>query len=787
MANNLLRVKIALFLACAIAICLKAQSAPAETNSNAQATAFEAASIAVPAESVCAIHPESDSDPTHAIHVRADADGVARFYALPPTRAGDAKTLVLDCTDPKGGAHTYAVDLQAAATFQARPFDASNANLEVRPPLMGDPLSYSIAQLIVMGYGLRPDPKSNPAGYAQWLQAASIPLYKVGSAPRVFKPRTAPPQKTLPQPFALPKNVGSSPCAAIGMNPFPCYWTGVQLSGSQDATHNYLANLGVFNVPFLTPGGFGTSNALMSIWVGLDNVLQPIVAQSSSSAASYSIQSQLPPQQGSSPSVSPSPGDSVLAEVWYCDANGNPNLTGGYGCTHITDQAQGLVWDCTSANNSTCSSLPIPAGFAAGKTAEYVVEDDTAQVGSTQAWPDFSTTPVQMIGTPLVVTGNGTGTNLNSTPGWINIRDDPVVTLLADWPPGPASTGNSHVDVALSDVYSGVNWTNVSGRADASITATPASANIPVGMNNAQTFYISTNNAWVGQETSNGVAPFIDCTIAGDLSGTFVPISAGGPAFSFNMPIGTPVGKTFADTITCPSIGSLTNPNPSTMVQITATSPDLTLSPLFEKLVQGSCGGFSVAWANPGQGFCGSAVYNVTSALPPGITAAFAYGGSQLSICADSQATAPLGTFVINVQSNGCTGGGLFSASATIDVVPVPACQPSTCVPNSCQGTTSNGCGGTLSCASTCTSDLVCKSGLTCCAPTQIVNAMGQCGCAQGMIWNPSAGPAGACQAVCHTGLVLCGATGTCMTPILCKQASQGQGCPKNAKPGTCS
>src|SRR5579885_2195825 len=46
--------------------------------------AFEPASLAVPAGSVCSVHPEGDTDPTHAIRLRADADGIARFHALPP-------------------------------------------------------------------------------------------------------------------------------------------------------------------------------------------------------------------------------------------------------------------------------------------------------------------------------------------------------------------------------------------------------------------------------------------------------------------------------------------------------------------------------------------------------------------------------------------------------------------------------------------------------------------------------------------------------------------------------
>jgi hypothetical protein len=138
----------------------------------------------------------------------------------------------------------------------------------------------------------------------------------------------------------------------------------------------------------------------------------------------------------------------------------------------------------------------------------------------------------------------------------------------------------------------------------------------------------------------------------------------------------------------------------------------------------------------------GSAFYDITPTPPPGITAVVS--GGQLSVCADSQTTAPLGTFVIGFRAMAAPAEA-FTRPVLPDVVPVPACQPSACVPNSCHGTVSDGCSGTLGCPNSCTSDLVYKSGLTCCAPTQIVNGFGQCACAQGMIWNPGVGPAGAC------------------------------------------
>jgi hypothetical protein len=258
------------------------------------------------------------------------------------------------------------------------------------------------------------------------------------------------------------------------------------------------------------------------------------------------------------------------------------------------------------------------------------------------------------------------------------------------------------------------------------------------------------------------------------------------------MPATTPVGQTFVDTISCGPIGPQSAQTAVTTVTITATSPDFYASPGSEDLVQGTCLGenFSLLWTNPGQGYCGSAFYDITTPLPPGITAAVS--GGQLDVCADSDTPAPLGAFTIGVTSDGCAGGGLYTAFATVNVVPPPPCRPRTCEPNSCQGTIPDGCGGVVDCPSSCDPQHQCKTGLPgqpaiCCAPTQILNNLGECACPNGSTWNPSAGPAGECQAVCPSGQVLCDATGTCLTVAQCRVAGNNSGCPKNARPGTCS
>src|SRR5262249_23552714 len=133
----------------------------------AQQNRFLPASVKAAPNLKCKLH-EVGREPGTGITVYADADGYARFHAV---RGRQGQMEQLTCTDDAGHTTSYPADLSSAATFADRPRDLAKEPGADRPPLTGDPSSYTQAQLAQMGYGLRPDHYS-PA-YADWLAAAT--------------------------------------------------------------------------------------------------------------------------------------------------------------------------------------------------------------------------------------------------------------------------------------------------------------------------------------------------------------------------------------------------------------------------------------------------------------------------------------------------------------------------------------------------------------------------------------------------------------------------------------
>ncbi len=436
---------------------------------------FEAASVPVPAGNTCALHPAGSSGPAQSIPVRADQDGVARFQAVRPTGPDSVDQLALDCTDSIGNSQTYSVDLRSAATFAARPFDPALANLEYRPGLARDPLSYTQQELIQGGYGLRPDPTQNPDGYQRWVAAAGAPAYKLGSV-RSSAASSNPGRRAAPRPSA-----GSTVSKADAMvNTVPTtlsgtpLWTGAILKGSYQKnattaqTYSYVWNEATFNVPSVTPGGYENFNATaMSIWNGIDefNLLQA-EAWVYGATASYIIQHQeFAPwtsgnDHGGSP-FTPSAGDTIYAAEWYCDAKGNMNLQGGYACTWMKDLTQGVVWDCTQASSSACPSYTLKPGDLAngnlGQTAEFIIENDTDEYSGKNAheWPDFSGSPVTMTGSACIAKGSG----VSGCVAWVTTSTDPNVVLQTDDTASiPFVRGDGHLQITLPT--GGVKWSD---------------------------------------------------------------------------------------------------------------------------------------------------------------------------------------------------------------------------------------------------------------------------------------------------------------------------------------
>jgi hypothetical protein len=137
---------------------------------------YEPASFFAQPDLQCKVYPAgSASSPSQTITVFTNDDGYARFHAVRATGSGDVQRLAADCTDSAGMSHSYSVDLTSDDTFRPRPLDVSKERGIDRPALEGDPLSYTQAELIHAGYGLRPDPK-NSGAYARWLSAATVPM-----------------------------------------------------------------------------------------------------------------------------------------------------------------------------------------------------------------------------------------------------------------------------------------------------------------------------------------------------------------------------------------------------------------------------------------------------------------------------------------------------------------------------------------------------------------------------------------------------------------------------------
>lgn len=448
-----------------------AYAQPADPAGHAQAgpAQFEPASVEVPAGNDCVLHPKDNLDPSQSIPVRSDADGVARFLAVRPALPNSVDQLALDCTDSHGYANTFLVDLRSEETFAERPFDPSRANLVFRPQLAGDPISYTQDQLVEAGYGLRPDPASDPDGYKTWLDAVSVPAYKLRAAARASSaPQSSHPVAAVNVSKVSADNIGSLEPEAVYLSPSN-YWTGAILNGSYKVgatsakTYSYVKNQARFVVPKITPDIFATKSTVATIWNGLDNVFQAIVdVFASPTVGSYSIHRQnfyhdLPKGSIDEQGVdfTPKTGDEIFVEEWYCDSKGHLKMAGGYGCSIMIDKTQNIEWECDQSTSSDCQSYPIESKYLAngalGQTAEFIIEDDTGEISGNcpspktncdKEWIDIS--PVTMTGSALVVEG------ASQTGKTVTTSTDPNVLLLTDNAVStPVEFGDRHFLITL--------------------------------------------------------------------------------------------------------------------------------------------------------------------------------------------------------------------------------------------------------------------------------------------------------------------------------------------------
>jgi hypothetical protein len=293
------------------------------------------ASVHASPGSQCKLYP-TGAAPSAGLAVFTDDDGYARFHAV-RAAAGDAvQQLTLACTNPAGMHSSYAVDLMSDDTFAPRPVNLAKERGTDRPALRGDPLSYTEPQLIQGGYGLRPDPKKDAAAYARWLAAASRP----GRILEAKRPNM---------------NQRNGPSSTTG-GP----WVGATLTGAP----TYISTEAIFDVPTAIPGGDNTTSTEIAVWNGLGGygtgsglIQSGVSLQTTPSTAAYGSwreyccgdkDNNMRNGAWYGSRFTPSPGDQIFAEEWYCDSEGNRDINGGYGCLHMDTTP---VMICVSASD----------------------------------------------------------------------------------------------------------------------------------------------------------------------------------------------------------------------------------------------------------------------------------------------------------------------------------------------------------------------------------------------------------------------------------------------------
>jgi hypothetical protein len=381
----------------------------------AAAENFEPASVHASPGLNCNVYPTGSSS-TDGVPVFTDDDGYARFYAKKASQGDSVSQLTLDCKDSTGRTYSYFADLTSPETFTPRPLNLATERGTDRPALEGDPLSYTQSQLIQAGYGLRPDPVKDSAAYAHWLAAAT----KQGRMLEIKRP-----------------DLHSHTTTSLEAP----WWAGSAMTGAP----NYVATEAVFNVPAAIPGGDQTGVTEVAIWNGLGGfgtgsglIQGGVNLYTSTSVAAYGTWREYCCGDGDSNGYGgafvPKPSDQIFSEEWYCDSQGNLNINGGYGCTYLYDYNSGALLNCTLANGSPCWSVKAIPGMTLGKAAEFIIEDQSPQVGPSSAFTDF---------TPEVTM---TGSAYSSTTGSFSqtIDNDPNVYVLTDF-----TKTTSHIVVTL--------------------------------------------------------------------------------------------------------------------------------------------------------------------------------------------------------------------------------------------------------------------------------------------------------------------------------------------------
>jgi hypothetical protein len=328
----------------------------------------------------------SSGDLSQATTVFADDSGGVHFN-ITPMQEG-AGTLFLDCVAGNGSLQRY--PLQLTATTDPVAIATSNASMKslatsrngtLRPALTGDPMSYASGDLLVQGYGVRPDPVLHPDAYAAWLAFARAPGIVVSGRSVVDTGHTNGPNEN--------RHVNEFPQGGGG-------WSGA-------VEHKISASMVNVFASFTVPQVFAESNignhSSASSWVGLggtgtDLPLWQTGVEEYTQTLLFFETSQYTPwwelfpgsnngSQTTLPNMNVNNGDAIQVQAWVCDptegftsiAPGAPNA---HLCASMSDLTQSESWFSWTANPAvrlSCDNTPATVcGTTSFTTAEVIQE-----------------------------------------------------------------------------------------------------------------------------------------------------------------------------------------------------------------------------------------------------------------------------------------------------------------------------------------------------------------------------------------------------------------------------
>jgi hypothetical protein len=359
-----------------------ARSPPNDTSTQA-ATVLPASVVAWPGAS-CGLHATGETDPQAALQVFADDfDGIVRFTATRAPASAPAQPMTMECQDETGKREVYSFDLRDDEPFQARPLDTSPARFN-RPALAEDPLSYSPAELLKAGYGLRP-PATQAKAYSDWLAGATRPA-------QIVKPK----KLVRPMNFGpFTSESGGSWAGAVLTGNGPYILAIGTINGMGDPTGNNNAEIAAFN----GIGGFGNNQLIQSgvayTFSSRQFLFSTFHATNQFVWREFCCGEGTVDNNGNNTNgiidntkfvadgfFNLTPGHSVFVENWTCNRDGTLNASGGFfGCSFVQDTVTGQTLSCVSATDPTCPSLinpstggPFVFPFAGGTSAEFIVE-----------------------------------------------------------------------------------------------------------------------------------------------------------------------------------------------------------------------------------------------------------------------------------------------------------------------------------------------------------------------------------------------------------------------------